>query len=302
MYRAITAGMLVLGCGPGPQRPVAVGPTPVVKSEPAAAAAPVVAAAPVEVEAPVKVVDDGRVPVFEVAVIEGRVRARRQGLVGSIEAPPVPRRFCCEWTARAASTVVGATSVDVSLTLACDGILERCEGVVAEPPEAQVTVPLIKDAPVRPRYRGLPDSVVERMPGALGPKQQLANMLSAGPFGPTSDGVLVLHVDDVGALGGFLHTEVDGAARRVPVPPLPWVMHEVSDVVYADADGDGADEAVVLVNALTGIGPTAAEEFAGAHVLKWDGTQLVTLAAAEQRLAGATKAAQVRARLQRGAR
>jgi len=301
--RVIVALVLGAGCGPGPQRPVVVGPAPQSRATPAGQPTPV-AVPVVSVAAPVKVAEavpevPAVVPVYEIAVVSGKVRARWQDRVGAVAAPPVPKRFCCEWTARAGAATPGRMEVVVDVTLACDGLHEFCEGVVAEPTRTQVTVPLTADAPVKPRYRGLPDSVVDRMPDALGAKQQLANMLSVGPFGPALDGVLVLHVDDVGKLGGFLQTMIDDQPRRVPVPELPWVMHVVTDIVYADADGDGADEAVVMVNALTGIGEAGTEEFSGAHVLKWDGTQLVSLPKVEQRMLGSTTPGEVRWRLQR---
>lgn len=297
----LTAGTLVLGCQ-GPQRPVVVGPPqrPVVAEvQPSPVqplAPPVVAPAVVETVAPTV---PATVPAYEVAVIGGKVRARWQDRFGAVPVPRVPRKFCCEWTARSGTVAPDGNAVVVDVTMACDKPIDMCDEVAAETAAAQVTVPL--DGPVspKPRYRRLPDSVVERMPDALGAKQQLANILYVGPFGPSPDGVLVLHVDDAGALGGFLHTVIGGQVRRVPVPELPWVMHEVTEIVYADADGDGADEAVVLVNALTGFGPTGNEEFSGAHVLKWDGTQLVTLPKVELRLAGATTPGEVRWRLQR---
>lgn len=299
----IAAVMLGAGCGPGPQRPVVVGPAPQSRATPAgqpsAVAVPVVSVA-----APVKVAEEvpevpAVVPVYDIAVVSGKVRARWLDRIGAVAAPPVPKRFCCEWTARAGAATPGRMEVVVDVTLACDGLHEFCEGVVAEPTRTQVTVPLTADAPAKPRYRSLPDSVVDRMPDALGPKQQLANMLWVGPFGPAPDGVLVLRVDDVGTLDGFLQTMIDEQPRRVPVPELPWVMHEVTHIVYADADDDGADEAVVMVNALTGIGEAGTEEFSGAHVLKWDGTQLVSLPRVEQRMLGATTPGEVRWRLQR---
>lgn len=355
--------ILALGCGPGPQRPVAVGPVqPVIVEAPSVTAAAVVerragpAAAPsllaemsqvgvdprgwqplvvsgdgatlggfwgaselalvdaarglrvvpiAEAEATLtreafrRLAADEALPVYEVAEVDGKVRARWQDRVGSV-AQAVPRRMCCTWTARPGFTLAGRAEVFAEASMRCARPdLEFCAAFEGRAAHTIVAVPLVAEASAKPRYRGLPDSVVDRMPDALGPTQQLANMLTIGPFGPTPDGVLVLQVDEVGALTGFLQTVLAGRSRRVPAPALPWVMHEVNEVVYADVDADGADEAIVLVNALTGIGPTGAEEFAGAHVIKWDGAQLVSVPAAEQRLAGATTGAQVRARLQR---
>lgn len=350
------AAVLAVGCGPAPQRPVAVGPVQPVRSE----AAPVVETPMVEPPSllaelraaagkewrPLVVSGDGAtlggwlgeglvlaartgevrrvptdgeeaeqllrregfrrladeevLPAYEVTVVDGKVRARWADRVGQVEPPDVPRRFCCTWTARPGFTLAGRDEVFAEISMTCGKPgLGFCDDVEGRAARELVVVPLVAPATARQRYRGLPDSVVERMPDALGPTQQLANMLYVGPFGPGPDGVLVLRVDDVGGLSGFLQTVLAGKSRRLPVPHLPWVMHEVNDVVYADADGDGADEAVVLVTALTGIGPTGAEEFAGAHVIKWDGAQLVTLPDVEMRLGGATKPAQVRARLQR---
>ncbi len=359
---AIVAVTLALGCGPGPQRPVAVGPVqPVLVEAPPVTAAAVVErrvepAGPVTLLAevlsvgvepggwrPLVVSGDGAtlggfwsatelafvdaarglrvvpiaeaeavltreefrrlaadeaLPVYEVAEVDGKVRARWSDRVGAV-AQAVPRRMCCTWTARPGFILAGRSEVFAEASMVCARPdLEFCAAYEGRTARTIVTVPLAAEASAKPRYRGLPDSVVDRMPDALGPTQQLANMLSIGPFGPTPDGVLVLRVDDVGALTGFLQTVIAGRSRRVPVPGLPWVMHEVNEVVYADVDGDAADEAIVLVNALTGIGPTGAEEFSAAHVLKWDGTQLVSVFAAEQRFVGATTGAQVRARLQ----
>jgi hypothetical protein len=299
----LIAAVMLGGCGPGPQRPVVVGPAPQSRATPAGR--PTAVAVPVvSVAAPVKVAEEvpevpAVVPVYEISVVSGKVRARWQDRVGAVAAPPVPKRYCCEWTARAGAATPGRMEVVVDVTLACDGLHEFCEGVVAEPTRAQVTVPLTADAPAKPRYRGLPDSVVDRMPDALGPKQQLANMLSVGPFGPAPDGVLVLQVDDVGDAGRVPADDDRRAAAAGPgagaaVGDARGDRHRVRGRGRrrgrrGGGDGERAD----------GDRRPGTEEFSGAHVLKWDGTQLVSLPRVEQRMLGATTPGEVRWRLQR---
>lgn len=244
---------------------------------------------------------DERLPVFEVAAAGGQARARWGGRAGAAATPAVPRdhrRGCCAWqVGQGMAWGPTPTAVVVEMKIECSTGKELCADEMtygAPYSQALLAIPLTGEASGKPRHRLLPDAALDRLPDALGPKEQLAHMLYVGPFGPTPDGVLVLRTDDIGTLTGFLHTTVDGRSRRMPLPPVPWVMHQVDSVLFEDADGDGADEAVVLVTAMAGAGPTAAEEFNGAHIFKWDGTKVVTLPEAELRVGTRTNAVAVR--------
>lgn len=249
---------------------------------------------------------DEALPAFEVAAAGGQARARWGDRAGAAELPALPRvhrRGCCKWVA-SDGLAWGAdpAAVVVELALDCENLKAACrEEQTHDAPysRALLAVPLTGEAARKPRHRQLRDDALDRLPGALGEKEQLAYMLYVGPFGPTPDGVLVLRTDDVGRLGGFLHTTAEGRTRRVPLPQVPWVMHQVEAVLFEDADGDGADEAVVLVTAMAGAGPTAAEEFSAAHVFKWDGREIVTLAEAEARIGGRSNVIAVRRALAR---
>jgi hypothetical protein len=250
---------------------------------------------------------DEVVPVFDVGGDKARVRARWQDRAGVVTHAITDReqRRCCGWTALQGIAAPGGEVVFAEVQLQCSRERPGCE--VLHPAGAPwgrslAAVVLDADAPAKQRYRPLSDAVVERMPDALTGDLRQANMLHVGPFGPAPDGILVLRTDDAGHLDGFLHTMIAGKVQRVPLARLPWTLNEVSEVVYADVDADGADEAIVLVTAIAGIGPEGAQEFVGAHVLKWDGEKIVTVEEAARRIGPMTTGAQVRYKLAKRAR
>jgi hypothetical protein len=162
-------------------------------------------------------------------------------------------------------------------------------------------VPPTADATGQARYRALTPAVLETMNNPLEGDRGLAYPPQLGPFGPAPDGVLVLRTRDPGTLDGFVETRRDGAATRLPLPALDWAMNTVHDVLFEDVDGDGRDEALILVSAMTGVGPTAAEEFFATHVIRWDGAAFVHLPEVEQRIGKAQDAAAIRRALKQPA-
>lgn len=183
--------------------------------------------------------------------------------------------------------------------------IEAPPSPVAAPPPVQTPpavpptpAPEVADSSGQPRYRALPPPAVEELWKTLPVGRGVAYPPQVGPFGPAPDGVLVLHVDDAGHLAGFVDTRVDGAATRVDLPPLNWAMNTVRDILFEDVDGDGRDEAIILVTAMTGIGPTAAEEFSATHVIQWSGKEFVAMPELERKIGRATSAAEVRRALQ----
>lgn len=235
-------------------------------------------------------------PVRDVALREQAIHARWRDRIGTIPlpAPPDPAlpSSCCAWTSPHALALPDAQAVLVDLRFTCDAGSPGCDPRVVDP--AWIVVPLTADAPAQARYRAIPESAAQALADALGPAHGLGYPPQVGPFGPAPDGLLVLSKDDAGRLGGYVETEFEGAVTRLPLPDLPWAMSEVHEILFEDADGDGRDDAIILVNAMTGVGPTGAEEFFGAHVLGWNGSEFVHLTEVERKLDRAKSVAAVR--------
>lgn len=195
----------------------------------------------------------------------------------------------------APETVVGGVQ-------GCDPATEQCDepttAVEMEPPVTPPMIPPTIEPAAHGRYRALSEAEIAGMKDVLAEGQALAYPPQVGPFGPGPDGVLVLRTEaTAGSLDGFVETTVAGARTRVALPALSWSQNEVREVLFEDVDGDGRDEAIVMVTAMAGIGPNAAEEFFASHVLKWREGQVVNLPEVERRIGAAKTAKQVRSKL-----
>jgi hypothetical protein len=192
--------------------------------------------------------------------------------------------------------------VAISSAWACLGTPEvgapPAEPVAAEPVAAEPSA-----APAFPRHPTWTKLSHEEVDAWVTPHlkvgQELAHAAFQGPLGPTSDVVVVVTREGATFAGLLLVPEGSGA-RPVPLPELDaWSAQRVPAILFQDVDGDGLTEAILLLTYMTGVGPSAAEEFHANAVLAWDGARVTRLAAVEARIGALETAKDIRTALAR---
>jgi hypothetical protein len=125
--------------------------------------------------------------------------------------------------------------------------------------------------------------------------ETIAHQVFRGPFGPSSEAVVVITEREM-KYSGFVLVPDSGGRKKLPLPMLhdTWSGFDVAVVSFEDVDGDGVRELIVMAEYVTGAGATGAQPFRWNSVVAFRDGRFVRLPEVEKAIQRADTAAQVK--------